>query len=29
LIVNDGILDKQINANPALPQAPTKKPPLN
>jgi len=24
-----GILDKQINAKPALPQAPTKKPPLN
>jgi len=24
-----GILDKQINANPELPHAPTKNPPLN
>ena len=29
LRVKVGILDKQINANPALPHAPTKNPPLN
>lgn len=28
-MVKVGILDKQINANPELPQAPTKNPPLN
>jgi len=27
--VNAGILERQIKANPALPHAPTKNPPLN